>query len=249
MSGRITIAGLIICCALMQFHCYAPPSVYRLSALEKDSEFFVGREIITKSDSVLTLSLNYEQSDNGTHEFTLIVTNRGTKPYTVDPAQISYACYPNTADMETGIGGRTGHSINPEWQLEWIDKKISSEKSSRANKVGTELFMTTLDFVATVATIGKEKTDEDRKKEQKEREERKLREEISEMKYEKKLANLENERKYWKDEVFRTTTIYPDEKYGGSIFIPVEPYIRYMRVQVPVENRIFTFDYEINEVK
>ncbi|MDP4192151.1 MAG: hypothetical protein Q8858_11335 [Bacteroidota bacterium] len=244
MANIIKILSVfaLFCFSLLQINCASAP-VYRLQSEENSDEWYYGRKVITKEDNLASVKLTFEDASDGNYTFYLDVQNTSDQKFTIDPSNIYLETYKPQKDQEPLIISRI-HALDPEARILKIDKEINSANSSENTRRGVSCFLSAVDLVGTVATVGEKKSKEEVEEKNRERENRQIADENAENDYDKKLNDLNNKRDYWQNDALRKITISPDQKAGGFITIPIAANALFLRVVVEINSSKYFFNYK-----
>ncbi|MCF8262102.1 MAG: hypothetical protein K9J12_15100 [Melioribacteraceae bacterium] len=211
-------------------------TTFEVRSLDSEIEVYEGKQVVIKQDEVLETSLSYEFYDDIGFVFFLYVKNLSDDYITLDPEKMFFENVVETDSQLTAVN--SFHIINPEYELENLDKATENVKGEKdINK--------TLCCISTGANIiGIFISDND--KEGKigavfdDLEEYGMREE----ELEEELEIIHQRKMYWRNEVFRRKTLAPDEDYGGLIYLPMEAVSERFRINIKNEFSIHRYNYE-----
>jgi hypothetical protein len=241
-SIKTLSAFALICFSFLQINCASAP-VYRLQSEENSDEWYYGRKVITKEDDLANVKLTFEDAADGNYTFYLDVQNTSDQKLTVDPANIYLETYKPQKDQEPVVITRI-HALDPEGKILKINKEINSANSSESTRRGVSCFLSAVDLVGTVATVGEKKSKEEVEEKNRERENRQIADENAKNDYDNKLNDLNNKKDYWQNDALRKITLSPDQKAGGFITIPIANNALFLRVVVEINSSKYLFNYK-----
>ena len=188
---------IIISLALLFSSCASLP-VYRTSSLDNDKYFESGREIISKENDKFRILLNFESQSGSDLIFYLTVYNNSDESIIIDPsaiyAEIKESNYPEKLDKKIFV-------TNPEDEIGQIDKNINQTNSKASFKTGVFLLGSFANLAESIATIGKNKTDEQIEEENRASEDLQSSIENSTAEFDEKMNSLNKQKKYWENEL------------------------------------------------
>ncbi len=235
---------IIISLSLMFFSCASLP-VYRTSSLDNDKYFDSGREIISKENDKFKILLNFESQSGSDLIFYLTIYNNSDESILIDPsaiyAEIKEANYPEKSDRKIFVN-------NPEDEIGQIDKNINQTNSNASFKAGVFLLGSFANLAESIATIGKNKTDEQIEEEDRASEDLQSSIEENKAEYDEKMNSLNQQKNYWENEALRKTTLRRNENISGYIHLTVNPDILLFNLIIPIENDVFELHYKLNEI-
>ncbi|MGE5682384.1 MAG: hypothetical protein ACM34K_16065 [Bacillota bacterium] len=239
---RYAVYLIIMIGAFFQFNCIPAP-VFRLETGEKENDWYYGRQVITKEDSLNRVQLTFEDIQENNYVFYLEIKNKSEFKEVVDPAEIYLESY-YPVDSEKTITLSRINACDPEKQIISIDKSINQTNSAENTRRGLSCLVSAVDFTSTVTKIGKKRSKEEIEEENRERENRRIDNENAEAEYKEKNDRLNDNRSYWQNDTFRKTTLENGQNAGGYIHIPFWGSAKYLRIVIPVEKSKYIFRYK-----
>ncbi len=230
---KIIISSLVL---LFIIGC-APVPVYRLNSIEKNKDFYNGMETVMRNDSTARIMLRFDNQSQYNYAFYLSVTNNTSGDIVFDPKNI----YSEKAEGSEEQSDEKFFAINPEEKLRNIDHDINGTIAQKKTDDGINLFIGFLDLASTVATIGKEKSDEEIQKQQETREDFYQTVNNENIDFNNKMNSLKDEKVYWEERVLRITTLYSGDEIDGEVFLPIIPGADTVKIVVPVAGREYNF--------
>lgn len=232
---------LIISVAFLFSACASLP-VFRTSSLEQNKYFDSGREVVSKENSKIKILLNFENQSGADLVFYLTIYNKSDESLLIDPsiiyAEIKEALYPEKINRKI-------FAINPEVEIEQIDKEINKTNADESLKRGIFVLGSFANLAESIATIGKDKTDSQIEEENRTREDLQNSIENDKTAYKEKMNSLDQQKNYWENNVFRKTTLRSKENISGYFHIPVNSDIMLFNLIIPVGNDKFEFRYKL----
>jgi len=213
--------------AVLATACSAP-TVVSVEVAEEPSEYYKGRPILREEGERATAYLNFEDRAGGEHRFFLAAKNTSEEPITVDPAAITMTAFASDTLLETR------RAIDPEKKLRALERRQAELDDSHAASTGCFAVLTIFDIVA-------DATDDDHYDDYGagvlanwEREN---------VDYEIESGEIEAVSAHWRNDVFRKTTIYPGEDFGGFLYLPLVPLADSLEVVAPIAGEEFSFRF------
>lgn len=233
----------IISIALLFSACASIP-VYRISSLEKNKYFDSGREVISKEKDKVKILLNFESQSGTDLVFYLAVYNKSDASILIDPsaiyAEIKKAKHPGKINNKIFV-------TDPEVEIEKIDKEINQTNSDQSLKTGIHVLESFANLAESIATIGKNKTDEQIEEENRTSEDLQNSIDKDKTTYDEKMYSLNEQKNYWGNDVLRKTTLRSNENISGYFHLHVNSNIFQFNLIIPIENDKFGFQYKLLE--
>ena len=212
--------------------------VYRVNSLENSKYYLMGRETIIKKDNDINVILNFENQSGKELIFYLVVENNSLKSITIDPSKI-YAEILDSPDASNS--SKKIYAVEPENELVRVDKEINQVNANKQTADGINFIVATLDLASSTAGIFEKKSEEQINREYSERMERKDNMERDEEEYNEDINKLNQNKKYWEDEVLRITTLKTEERIGGFFHLQIYPETDYFNLVIPIGHKEFKF--------
>ena len=235
---------IVISFALLFSSCASLP-VYRTSSLDNDKFFESGREVISKENNKFRILVNFESQSGSDLIFYLTVYNNSNEAIIFDPsviyAEIKQASYPEKLNRKIFV-------TNPEDEIGQIDKDINRTNSKESFNTGVYLLGSFASLAESIATIGKNKTDEQIEEENRACEDLQNSMENNKAEYDEKMNSLNQQKNYWEIEALRKTTLKGNENVSGYIHLKVNSDILLFNLIIPIGNDKFEFRYKLIEI-
>ena len=213
--------------------------VYRLHTIEQPEDIYMGMETVKRSDWNIEMLLQFERQSGKNYEFYLSIKNISNKSFYFNPKEIYSVKV---------IGGNENfnkqfYAIDPEEQLKKIDSEMNHTVAAKKTTDGINGFIAFLDIASTIATIGKVKSDEQLQQAEENRAEFHQTVQEEEINYQNKMASLKGQKDYWENEILRTSKYFPQDKIGGTFYMPIIEGAEIVKLVIPVcgRNYVFTF--------
>lgn len=258
MKGLIFAFGALVL-GLSIESCVPPEVLYRATPVSPDTVWYSGREFVTKTSDSVTVSVAFENELQGVMTFYVAVGNMGDTPVLVAPERIYYeGKYHRMREryseggllyMEPTDGIDTTYAIDPEKELQGIDRQTAQANATYATNSGINAAAALLQIVGDVATIGQKKSRE--QQHQEDRASRQLRhsQEDNELDYSQATASLAGQRAYWENAALRKTTLFPGNAVGGKLRIPVSSGMSRFNLVIPIGGSNVTFEFEQHKIQ
>ncbi len=217
-----------------------PVSVYRLNSVEKDKDIYKGVETVTRDDSTAKIILRFVNQSQDYYEFFISVTNNTSKEFVFDPKNI----HTEMVDDSEGHSNVKFFAIDPEQKLKNIDRDINGTVAQKKTVDGINLFIGFLDLASTVATIGKEKSNEEILQQQEAREDFYQSVNNENINFNNKMNSLNDKKNYWEENVLRITKLYSGDEIDGEVLIPLISNADIVKIVVPVGGKEYNFLYK-----
>lgn len=244
-----------ICIAVLFGGCAGPEMLFHASPVSGNTVWYSGREFVTETKDSVTVSVAFENELDGTMTFYVVVGNLGSRTLLVAPEKIyCEASYERlktvtnygTMDVSFDTLSRTDtiQAIDPEKELQGIDRQVAQANATYANNTGINVAAGLLQLVGDVATIGQKKTREELHRE--DRTGRSIAESQTNnnIDYSIQSSSLADQRGYWENAALRKTTLFQDNAIGGRVSIPVDQEARMLKLVVPIGSTTFTFEFK-----
>jgi hypothetical protein len=220
---------------LLLSSCSAPP-VLRLSPLADETRWLEGKEYAKSTVSEVEITVAFESMDEGFVVFDVEISNLSAEPVFVSPEKfcaLPLASPQDTAGLPTS-NPAGNFAVDPELKLLDIDKQIAREKASYATSTGIDVAVGLLDLVATVATIGSERSEEEIKEENRVRRENEIASQERDIDHHNRMAELEHLKAKWQSTTLRRTTLLAGETAIGRVYFPANEKARYLKLCLPL---------------
>ena len=218
-------------------------SKLRVKPLSKDSFWDSGKEYLYKSNEKLEIAICFEKTINNQIEFFVEITNLDTIPVLIDPSQFYYKY---TLHKKLSIDST--HSIhvmakNPENEIDNIDKKIANENTAYETKQALNTACLFTGCLLSLTTIS-DKTEEEWEDEHETMES--ILDNMSQdtESHTNTVAYLENQKSRLEFDTIRKTTLFQNQTISGLLKFPLKKHAKGIKIILPVDNNIITFEYE-----
>ena len=202
---------LVISCAVM------PKAVYRLEPVSDDTIWLQGQAYTHRSDENIAVVTSYNGTFRDGLIFDVEITNLTDSDILVEP---QYSYYYPVSSPNQEISERPFFAMDPESELLKTDMDISRQEAAHASAMRTESTLVLLDLFTDMATIGTEKTDEERIAEELDDIERDARIQTETRHHEIRHRTLNELRSMWTFDALRKTTLGPSQTVQGQLHFP-----------------------------
>ena len=219
--------------------CAAVP-VYRVNSLDKNTDLYMGLETVIKDDSTASISLQFQKQSGENYIFSISIKNNSQQQFAVDPKNIY------TKIVQGNVSNKNNYfrALDPEKQLINIDKDINNTSAQQKTANGLFFLTSVVNLASDIATIGKQKSQEEVEETQYDREVQRQ-ENIDENNYyDNKISSLKDKKEYWEHNIFRVSIFYPGDEIGGILVLPIVPDAQIIDIVVPVNNKEYNFIYK-----
>lgn len=215
-------------------------SSYYLIEPNEEYELYGGRKIIHAEHDSLLLSLNFEGYNNGEIFFFLYAENSGGKEVLIDPQKIEMTIL---EAEEFEYAGKELSAIDPEEQLAELNAKEALLDESYETASGLNCLFASFSVIASIADDSEE-TDPINEtgywlEEMNEDHER----------YKYAKESLSSAREFWRNEVFRITTLQKGDSYGGLLVFQMIKAARMFVIAIQVGELKFKYYFRQSEVE
>jgi len=235
--------------------CMPQTLLYQAEPVSNHTVWYSGEQFQTETKDSLTVSVAFENELGGTMTFYIVVGNDGGDTVLAAPEQCYYygtyltAWYKSNAvedyaTLDSANVVDTIRAINPEGELLSIDEQMLQANATYATNAGINAAGRILQIVGDVATIGKNKTEEQQKDEQHLNHSLNKSEAENAASYNSTVSQLSNERDYWQNATLRKTTLFPNTAIAGKVCFPVDKNLQSFKLVVPIDTTIFEFDFK-----
>ncbi len=232
-----------------------PEVLSRADPVSENTVWYSGEEYQTKTEDSVSVSVAFENEINGTMTFYMVVGNSGTDTILVAPEQFyMYGPYQKVREVwnhrlnytiyDTTKGIDTVTAIDPKSRLAGINSQMAQANATYATNSGYNAAAALLNLVGDVATIGQQKTEEQRREERDRDHSLKESVEQNQVNYQSAVDRLNSERDYWQNATLRKTTLFPSTAVGGRVCFPVDLGLRLFKLMVPIGPTIIEFDFK-----
>jgi len=223
------------------FSCYvAPKPVFRLKPAAENQVWLLGKEYVTSCNDSVEIALAFDRVMGTNYVFKVEIINKTRRNMLIQPEKCFYVA---EIAQVNGVRTDTVWAIDPESEILKIDKQMSRTFASYKSTQGTYSFLSVLDLVSDVATIGSKKSDEEIKAEKLDDVEQELAELNNEIRHEQNITNLNNVRKEWEFFALRKTTLPGGYEIQGRIYFPTHQLAKSLVIHLAFDENKFTQKY------
>ena len=217
----LIIAAIIF--AITLFGCSQKP-VYKLNPEEEIFDYFEGREMVTRDDSIFTTVVNFEAQEKDFFIFYLYAVNNFDETIMFNPERIYLEIVKTQDALEEHLNQKRLYALDPEIQIDMIDKAQKDLETEHSVNTGINIFLAIIDVAEDVASNDNIADDVFRWGNVMHNEE---------TSYEMTSDNLYAQKKYWENEVLRRTALLPGQECSGLIYIPIDYNAGILRLVIP----------------
>jgi len=166
MKKNLSICVLII---LVLVSC-ATRSVIKLQPVPPSTEWYMGRNILTKTANGITANIVFDIVNRKHAVFLVEIVNHSDKVVLVDPRKFYYTQYQileSTKNISSEVLSNKFFAKNPEQTILEIEKEIAQEKAQYAEGELADAALGLLGFIGFIAHIGERKTRKEMKEDEK----------------------------------------------------------------------------------
>ena len=229
----VIITFLLISCSSHKLH---------IEPVSEDTYWDQGREYIVQSENNVEIALCLESAQPQNLVFFTNITNHNTNSIEVKPELFYYLYQINgTGDTTKKIKHRV-YARNPENEIDQIDKSIGQEENSYAVNSALGATVTCLGCIGDFASLfsGDSESSEDSFDD----DDYEYDWEQEKLEHEQRVADLEEDKDYWKNEALRRTTLFMGESASGLIEFPVIRNASMITLYFPVDSTLLHFDFK-----
>lgn len=224
------------------FSCYvAPKPVFRLKPVAENQTWLFGKEYVTSCNDSVEIALAFDRVMGTNYVFKVEIINKTRRNMLIQPEKCFYVA---EIAQVNGVRTDTVWAIDPENEILKVDKQMSRTFASYKSTQGTYSFLSVLDLVSDVATVGSKKSDEEIKAEKLDDVEQELAELSNEVRYEKKFSTLNEIRNEWEFKALRKTTLPGGYGIQGRIYFPVYPGAKSIGIRLLVDRYEFSQKFQ-----
>jgi hypothetical protein len=236
----------IIIHALVMASCAPPRVVTQLTPEAPEGHIEMGREYITLNSDSIIVELGYDGTHGDYLVFDFVVINKTTHPLQINPSDFYFELLDSATADTTKFPPRM--AIHPERIIQRYDKTLEAKEDEKAIntlfgfiEAGVDLLAHTSAFIATedpgymmdavFSTLGTA--------DHYIRRERQIGNEIHRISDEKEVV---------REEIFRVSQLPPGKVLSGYVYFPKEPGAGCLMFCFPVEDLLFQFVYNQQQV-
>ncbi len=221
----------------------SPQLIYRLQPESDSTVWLWGKQYQQTTKSNFEIFIAFSEQYENYLVFDFSIANSSDIPVLIKPEDFYYIPKTYNEKIENIMVLDTTWAVDPEKKLLKIDKDKSIEDADFAEANATDLLGSVLKMSYDIATIGKEKTNEEIEKKALEDQRDELNSLNQEITHNNSIKNLNNKRNLWSNKAIRKTTLFPKYSIHGYIFFPANKRANGLSIEIPVENIIFTADF------
>src|SRR5437762_8998561 len=122
------LAGLLV--LVLAAGC-APDSIFQLTSRDPDARWSQGLQLVRKESDGVSVVASFERSLGAYLVFDVTIVNRSDSTFLIEPEQFTYTLASSGKELATAARGPFP-AVDPEDQLERLDKDVSALAASRA---------------------------------------------------------------------------------------------------------------------
>jgi hypothetical protein len=239
---RILLPGVLLF-GLVFAGC-AQVQVLTVNSMEKDKEFYKGREISYKANEDAATEMEVDGVNDGKIYFYLFIRNKSEQTIEIRPEKIYLNSYNSLQDLDEGKGVK--HWVyDPEIALDEIKENMDKARNWKNAATGLNCCLSVFSFISHISS------DDDYEAIDAVDDAGGfvVRQSEIESDYKGEMGDLHSEKEFWGKEVLRRTVLKPKDEIGGIIVMPMPEDIKYMRVTIPFEKTDHTYQFELKKMK
>ena len=240
MKVKIIIPALAVFSAFILQSCYAPQSIVKLQPKEEPVKWVQGQAFVSDSLYGVSYEVSFDRVENNQYIFDFHITNRSNMPILINPAEFYYC--PLDGAMNSIAPGKI-LAIDPEKEIEQIDKALARNDAQRKSQFGVALLAIGADIASGIIVASDRNPRNDF-----------IRMPIADgvhaaiiasaIENEAEAENLSDLKQTWSKAVIRKTTLNSNYTMYGKVFFPATPNAGYIRIYVPVDNDLIAFSFQ-----
>ena len=230
---KFRILSLILLLSL--FGCYVPTKkMLSLSVKKQESLWLNGKELVKLIEDDLEIIVNFDRTKHGISTFDLAISNNSGKPILISPAEIY--CLANNRINEI----RKFSAFDPEKALRSLDTKIEKNYAENRSNRRSELVFSFFDLADSYS----DKTDEEKEQSRIESENRQDSFAKNQSRNIENVNSLNTERNEIASAALRKTTLLPNQKLSGKIYLKIPIKTTSLVLYFPIEGRKLKVEFE-----
>jgi len=236
-----------ICIIIFVLSACANRSVVKLMPVPPSTQWYMGRNISTKTANDITANIAFDIVNRKYAVFLVEIVNHSDKVVLVDPGKFYYTQYhvlESTKNISSEVLSNKFFAKNPEQAILEIEKEIAQENAQYAEGELADAAFGLLDFIGFIAHIGERKTREEMKEEEKRREEDRENEEKEDERHVQNIEYLNRKLDTWRNTTMRITSLHPNQAMCGKVFFPKCLSNEFIVFHFPVAEAKFQFTYK-----
>ncbi len=242
VKSKISI--LVIVQLYIQSCSYTPSPIITLEPTSNTTTWLHGQEFVNNTVGNLDVSIAFYRAIDNLYIFDVEIKNLSDSSIVVSPEQAYYYTFSDGSKAKS----EKKFAMNPEKELLRIDNSIAKENQSYSNEVTTDAVFSVLDFALTIATINKEKTDEEINNKNEMYEDMENSRIARDENHEVKVTNLTQKRDEWEISTLRKTTLEKESFIQGRIYFPITNNAKQIKITIPIGEFFFDFFYEVKSL-
>lgn len=231
---------LLIYLTISFYSCSMPPGVYKLSSEESKIDYLMGREISTKENRDIIVSLNFEDQIQYDYSFFCLIKNNSNDSIVFSPENVFVEIL-NAKMRYISYELDTIYAVNPEAKIDNLKIDLHNSTVEHKTRTGINTIFGLVNVVSDIATSPKEIVADEVVEDIDYWTTKQM---IENADYFEKSSKLNESKDFWQNDVLRKTTLYHEEKVGGLILIPIIPEAKYVRFHIALGENDFTFLYK-----
>lgn len=241
----IVLSSLMSVAVLPIVACVTPQPLVSLRPIDPDVIWVAGRASVQKQAGGLRVATAFEHQDGENLALRVELLNQTEGRLNLGPANVTYATCADPAALSCSVRRPV---IDPEQVLTDLNQKQSIELANATNEqvLGASLLL--LSVVADTASVasgkGNPTTGLHAASLAHQMDHQAARHETS-------SATIDAQRHVWSNVALRRNTLFPDQGYGGLVYIPVDTDARYVWLYVQTAGRVairFCFHQTVKEI-
>lgn len=227
----------LFCASLILSSCYVAPSVYKLSTIEQQIDYWKGKEIISKEIDSVIVSVNFEEQVNSDYLFFAAFKNNSAEPVFITPENIFIEAFNDKFLYLTSPNG-TNYALDPEDKILELNQRLRNREKQHETTTNLNTVLGLFTVVTDIALSPKENVVENVVNDIDYYATNQI---VEDANFNNRISELESTKNYWQNEVIRKTDIYPAESIGGVFIIPVVKDAAYLKLHIIIGTNDFTY--------
>ena len=214
-------------------------SLFELSSVEDNANYYQGREILKKEDKTAVIYLNFEEQAGPYFIFYVEAINKSSDPLLLDPANMSMEIL--ETNKENFAEGKMLYALDPERQIDMLNEDMADLETGHAVSMGLHGLFAVAEIVSDIAEDDVDEAGWDAVKWGAAMNNERI-------EYEIESEEIMRDKEHWQNQVLRKTTLYTDDRFGGIIYVPFNEDARLVKVNVPFGNSYYEFLFNQKEI-
>ncbi|NWF90119.1 MAG: hypothetical protein HXY50_11750 [Ignavibacteriaceae bacterium] len=240
MKSYLIIRAIFIITTVFISSCYMASDIYKLSTFDEQTEYLMGREIISKEIDSIVVSVNFEEQLDNDFTFLISIENNSEHPIFVEPNRIFVETFDNNL-IRLQPQWDTMYAIDPEMKIVEISQQCKNRESEYKTSTNINAVFGLLSIISDAALSSREKVVENLINDIDYFATKQI---IENENYNARKAELLDTKNFWQNEVIRKTDLYPSERISGKCFIPLVNEAGFLKLHILIEDKDFIYTFK-----